>query len=603
MAETHLDAPVASPRTPVRHRVQSTADTLLGPLWRTTFRDPVRTGRLRLDGLSGPERQLARVGLVLLVLLLASLLFVDVWRRGDLQFLDLSSGPRFVPEGLVPVTLVAFFVAVLLVVWGAMDAAPVVRVVVAVVYVGTVAALGTPSGFGEDSWVLRHGSTVVRAAFAVPPAALLLSAALARLPRVTRWATPLLRLLSLLALATMLATMLWVSRDFRASGFTSILPLLVNTGFTLIDGLLIPLVVLAGIAVVDFATDVATSLAEPASRARARLRGLVVAAVLAVAALKLWTEVVQDRDYWSAYAERQPLSLVHTTAVVALLAVVCAVLGRLVRPGSDDAAVDEAKERLTLGGAAVIAAVPMVGIVLLGMATVVASFTGSQWGLTVARAYPTAWLSTWLPIAASVAALAGGLWLLRRGRLATTGGLTRELAVGLVVLGAWNVPAWVLDAAEVSWGFSYRLVDVLVTVGALVWLAVRGRRADVGQLAVVLAVLLFTWLVMSRGDYISFLGGVLGLPSLVVVVFGILYTLLSGAGFTTESSARLPRESRTLMFTGYVLVSVAILHWLAAVHLESDDVSLSGFYFVGIPLAAWLVARRIVPRVTASARG
>src|SRR3712207_6532097 len=98
VAEARVDAPAPARAAarPHQSRLRAVVVPLLGPLWRTTFRDPVRHGRLRLDGLSGPERQLARVGLVLLVLLLASLLFVDVWRRGDLLFLDLTSGPRFV---------------------------------------------------------------------------------------------------------------------------------------------------------------------------------------------------------------------------------------------------------------------------------------------------------------------------------------------------------------------------------------------------------------------------------------------------------------------------------------------------------------------------
>ena len=182
--------------------------TTLGPLWVTTFRDPVRTGRLRLDGLSRPERLLARCGLVTMVLLLASLLFGELWRRRDLLALTILDEPRFVPDGLVPVTLVAFFLAMALIVWGALDAAPVVRVTVAALYLVTVAILGFPAVFEvSDSWWLKHGGLVVRVGYWTPFAALVLSALLSLLPaRVTarlRWTTAVLRVLCLLGFAAM----------------------------------------------------------------------------------------------------------------------------------------------------------------------------------------------------------------------------------------------------------------------------------------------------------------------------------------------------------------------------------------------------------------
>jgi hypothetical protein len=178
---------------------------------------------------------------------------------------------------------------------------------------------------------------------------------------------------------------------------------------------------------------------------------------------------------------------------------------------------------------------------------------------------------------------------------------SRELGSGLLLLGAWNLPAWIDAATDLSWGFSYQTIDVTVALVALGWLLVRWRRVDTREVSLVLAVVLFSWLVISRGDYLSFLGGLLGLPGVVVLVFGILYTLLSGAGFTTESSRRLPRESRTLMFVGYLLLSVTILNWLEVIHEpQSPLFATSAFYFLGLPLAAWLLIRRVVPRQLAT---
>ena len=597
MTDASVDVSTGGRPRPIAERLRHVASALLGPLWVRTFRDPVRHGRLRLDGLSWGERQLARVGLVTLVLLLGSMLFVDVWRRGTLLDLTFDQQPIFVPEGLVPVTLTAFLVALLLIVWGALDAAPSVRVVVALTYVGTVAMLGAPTVINlSDSWILEHGVTVVRIAFGVPAAALVISAAAAARGREPKWLVPVLRGLCLLAFATMLACLLWMHVEYTNAGFQSGVQLTVHSGFTTIDGLLVPMVILASVAVVDFASDVSTSLSEPAAKARAPLLNLARAAVLVVIALKLWFEVVSQLDYWAAYLARQPGSVVRTVVMIGLL-VSAAVLVNRMAPPQGEGDVDEAKERLTLVGAAVVSLVGMVGVLLIGFGEMVFSLTREAWLLDLVDHYPVGTLSTWIPLVASALAIPAGLVLLRGGWHRLRPGMSRELGSGMVVLGVWNLQAWAVTATGVPWGFSYPTVDVLVTTGVLLWVALRWRSLGLEQAALALAVLLFSWLVMSRGDYISYLGGLLGLPGVVVVVFGVLYTLASGSGFTSDSSRRLPREARMLMFTGYLLLSVVILHWLEAVHLPaSDQESTYGFYFLAIPLAAWLLARRIIPR-------
>jgi hypothetical protein len=281
---------------------------------------------------------------------------------------------------------------------------------------------------------------------------------------------------------------------------------------------------------------------------------------------------------------------------IALLALVTAVAHRMAAPPADDA-VDEMKEKLTLGGAFVTTAAGIVGIALLGFAELVLAVTSDGWGIEVANAYPVGPLSDWLPVIASIGALVVGFLLLRRGSSRLGWSRSSELGTGLLVLGAWNLPAGLINLSDFSFGFSYPTVDVLVTLAVMAWLLARWSRVNAAEASLLVAVVLFSWLVMSRGDYISFLGGLFGLPGTVVVVFGILYTLFSGSAFTSESSTRLPREARTLMFVGYLLLSVTILHWLEAIHSPpSDDVASSGFYYLGIPIAAWLLSRRIIPR-------
>ena len=83
-----------------------------------------------------------------------------------------------------------------------------------------------------------------------------------------------------------------------------------------------------------------------------------------------------------------------------------------------------------------------------------------------------------------------------------------------------------------------------------------------------------------------------GLSAVVVVVFGIVWTLLSGSSFTSASSRWLPQPARPMLFLGYVLLSVAILTWDETTHATtSGSDALLAYFTLGIPLAAWLLGR------------
>ena len=126
----------------------------------------MREGRLRLDALSRVERQLARFGLVLLVVLLGSMLFAGWWRRGDVLSLGGSHELNLLPVGVYGLTLLAFFTGFTLMFWGALDAAPTVRLLVAVTFGLTMGTLDNPPVVPIiDTWVMRHGPTIVHVGF------------------------------------------------------------------------------------------------------------------------------------------------------------------------------------------------------------------------------------------------------------------------------------------------------------------------------------------------------------------------------------------------------------------------------------------------------
>src|SRR5207244_1421598 len=106
-----------------------------------------------------------------------------------------------------------------------------------------------------------------------------------------------------------------------------------------------------------------------------------------------------------------------------------------------------------------------------------------------------------------------------------------------------------------------------------------------------------------RGDFFSalFSGPLsfLGVTSAAVVVFGIVYTLLADSAVASGTGRWFPRDSRLLLYLGYLVLSVTLLAWLSIIHPVSDiqaAVSANGFSDIGIPLAAWLVIRRPMTR-------
>lgn len=575
--------------------------TLLGPLWVTTFRDPVRTGRLRLQGLTSTERLLARCGLVMLAVLLVSVLFADRWRRRDLLPLTITDEPVFVPEGMVPVTLVALFLAVGLVVWGALGSGLPVRLTVALVYLATLSSLSYPPVLDVGgSWWLAHGGTVLEVGYWVPFGGLVLSAVLSLIRRRVVFpiavATRALRGLTMAALASMVVAHLAMDAAARDAGLPGNVQSLLHSGIKGVEGLLIPLVFITAVAIADFATDVSTSLAEPVRSAPARLLTVLKLLLVAVVLVKLWFVVWRHLDYWTTTIQYQPLTLVRTLVGFGLLTGLAVYVRRAV-PVGPDADVDEAKEALTLGGAVIIPAALLVSVFLVGLAQLVLVVSGDTWGLDAANRFPVDFLSDAVPIAASVAAIGVGLRLIRHGSRRLGTHRARELGTVLLFVGAWNLPGWIEAAVGVSWSFSAPAINLAITLAALAWLLLRWRRLDAAETSLLLAVVTFSWLVLSQGDYISYLGGLLGLPAVTVVVFGVVWTLLSGSAFTTDSSRQLPRSSRTLMYLGYLLFSATLLNWQQVIHdLEVASFAQVAFYLLSVPIAAWLLVRRIIPR-------
>jgi hypothetical protein len=572
---------------------------LLGPLWVRTFRDPVREGHLRLDSLSRAERQLARFGLVLLAVLLGSVLFADTWRRGTLLQLTGENSLRFVPVAVLPITLFAFLVGWVLICWGALDASPLVRVVMAGLFLttGSVLTLTSASGLGQGSWVLEHGGTLIRVGYLVVPGALALSALLHPLvrarPRSRATATILLRLVVVGGLLLQYGTLLGAHVDAERHGFPLLVPGLLDATITQINALLLPLVYVAAISVIDFALDVSTSLTEP-TRVLSRARLLLV--LMALLAAKVVVQVLLKLDDWAAVLTYQPVAFVRTAACVVLLALLVAAVTRF--PASEDYAL--AKERAMYGSGFVLASPYVLNLLGLGVAFFMVGQLDSEVANGLIEGAFYGWLGTEGLAIVSALVVVAGVVLMRRAK----GGFGDELGSALVVVGGWCLAQLLVPTFDLELGFSYPAVDLVVTVAVLLLLVIRWRSLSPAALVAMMTVVVFSWLVVSRGDYISYVGGLVGLPAILVVVFGVLLTLASGSSFASKGSKRLPTDARPMLFVGYLLLSVVILLWVEVTHEPGQDAdALSGFFFLGIPMAAWLAGRRIVNRPTSAVDG
>ena len=557
----------------------------------TVIRDPFREGRLRLDGTSGLERQLGIVGLVALGGLLMSVLLGGVWRGGGLTPLNETEGRwLFTPDTLLPVTLVALWVGWLVFMWGALRATLPFRLLGVALFLLLNGTLGKPvvAAIGDDL-ALRWGEPVVRAGYFAVPSLLVLYSLIAWSPRWAARLRPVFLMLLTAALGALYGAQLWIHVAQVRGGTPQTVPGFLHSAITDIAFALTPMVMLAAVALVEFSYGVGEALATPA-RAWAATTAKVVAAV--VIGVKLWIQLGRHLGEW-ADAFRQSTSTVVATTVALAGFFTAAILARRMRrgPASDDD-VETTKERLIYLGV-LISVLPLaVSLLALGAQFLVFQFGSVAAGEFLGEVNTVAGdLVDWIRTVAFGAVLAAGAAMLIRKPATET---SRQLALGLLLLGAFNFPFYLLILMNDPIAISLSMMDVLATLVLAVVLLARWRSFDSYGAATMVGVVVFLWLAGTKGDFIGIAGGLLGLASVVVVVFGIVYTLLADSSLASGHGRWLPRDARVLLWIGYLVLSVAILNWITATH--ATDLSASNaaraFADIGVPLAVWLIIRR-----------
>jgi hypothetical protein len=549
--------------------------------------DPVRAGHIRIDDLDLAERQAALVGILAVGTLLISIVFNELWRRGALVYLaSLSGHAYFVPAALLPFTVFALFLAWSALLWGAVNSSPRVLLAATVTFVLIDAPLGRPllSRLSTDTSV-EVGPLLARVGYFAVPAVLVLYALTHLRPTLAKRVRPFVLGALLLALAANFGGQLWSHATQLRNGISPSLPLLMHNTLSNAQDLLVPAVTIAGLALITFAYDVGEASAIATWTAVATMVRWALAALLAV---KLWFQLISQVGEWRSYISSSPLGVLTALVALGLFAAV-AVWARRLEVSKE--AGEAAKERLIYGTALLLAA-PILAVLLVKS---IADFVITQTSATgIAKWFSSLPITHWIPYenaALWAMALVVGIFLLKREPRKI---FHREAGVGLLMIATWCLIFFSFQLLNYELPLRETALDIGLTTGVLLYTILRWRAIDATRALGLIALLVFSWLVASKGDYVVIVGGLLPVSQGFLFVFGMISTLATDSGFTAGDTKYFPRSGRTLLWVGYLLLSLTIVNWLSATHSSgiTDQTIQKGLFFLGLPLAAWLVIRQ-----------
>ena len=577
------DRPVTTADEGAARRALAGTRRTVRPVYDVLFGEPVKEGRLRLAGTSRSVRVLAVAGLAGLALMLASLLFSQHWRTGHLISLGSSFGrQQFVPGAVLSVTALSLALAWVLVTWGAVHASLPIRLAVVVLYPLINSGLGKPESLPVN-FALHWGPVMCQIAFWAVPGLLVAYTVLGLRPETQRRLRPVALAAVTLGVLALFGGHLWTWQAEQHSGTLVTVPSLYNGAIDQVANVLIPTVFLAAIAVIQFSYDLADAAVVPLWRLGRpiALGGLVIATGLA-----LWIQLFRHLHQWGTYISQRP-ALTARTAFMALVLV--AGVFALRRLHARKPAVEGAKEAIIYAGVLLLSLTLLIEMVIFAiqeLALLQFSWAG------VIRAIPS--LSgtaiEWLPVAFFLAALATGIVLAVREPHPAA----RDAGFGIILVAAWVLLFSFPEAFHYEPGFDATLLVLMLTCAIAVFAAVRLPKLSAHDAVFLTAVVLFLWLVGTNGDFLTNVGSIVGLSSIVVFVFGVGYTLLADSDIANADSRLFPRSSRLLIYVGYLVLAVTVLNWVTVTHGEDLNTLLTqrAFELLGLPIAAWMIARR-----------
>ena len=554
---------------------------------RVVFVDPVRQGRLRLDGLPPLVRQLAVIGCVALGATLVSLVFTDLWRRGPLTLVrDFEAAPNLAARGVVAFTTVTLAAAWLLILAGGSLARPPVAVLAGLAFLLFNSALGEPFA-RDDTLALRLLPDVVGVCYFLAPGLALALSLLRRTDR-ARLVRPVLAVALAAATVAFFAANLALYVIELREGHLAGLPRALDGAMNELQGFLVPLFILAVAALVQLNHHIARAATAPFWNISGRVAKVLVLLLIAV---KLRYGLLGRFDFWSAYlTERRPQA-VQALAFLLLAAAATWLFSRI----RDEDGTEVSTEGLLYVAALLLSTT----VLVVGLATSGASFftrvgvDGAQRWLV--DHFPFDFLGKYLLLGIFSLLLATGVLLYLRPRRPPWG---RRTGAVLMLIGAWIVPCLFLQQlSDRDVGFDIGLVDLGLTLAALAYLVVRWRRLDGAGAVRLGALLVFLSLVAGNG-YVAtrVVTRVLAFftpPAVLLIVLGVLYVLLADSSFASFSSRNFPRETRVLLWLGYITFVVAVANYVLVAREVEFRIEFDRFAFhlLALPIAVWLAVR------------
>lgn len=556
------------------------------------FEFEAERGRVRLGGMSPFARWLAVLGLATTGLLMVAVLLPGSLASGRSWTVPVLPRALHVHSGTTAVTLVLLAVAWELVIFGALRASRLVRVGTGVLFLLVNGSLAVgPSGARGEPGAVTAFWDVARAGIVVASAGLVVSALRRRSPGTGLLpAAPLLRWVTSVASFAVFASLLVVERAGRTSPHVGI-SLAGDVASTLetVILLLAPLLYLTGMAMLSLSYAVGAAASEVADKLRAPVPTLIVVGLIAAEA---WFYGWRGRSQlWPG--SRGWVVLLHVLpALAGFGAVVYA--GRKALEARAEPVHDNASLAVAL-----LVAVPSIAGGLyqalwststLGFLHVPPVVSSALWSYhlsfngVVDATGPRCVLFGAVAAAALAAAAHGGLGIRKR-----------QFAVGLALMSGWVFWTlfvdWLPDADTADGNLLALVALGLLAAYVAGCYALPKRRPP--QLSGVVGALVVLWAFAAVGAPLRQLGNLVPLEGAVVLVVGVLLILVGKSQFTGGTSPSLPRASRVVIWTGYILLSLIVIYWDREVGGFFDFggrlTEVSVLKFVAVPYLTWLV--------------
>lgn len=526
--------------------------------------DAVRDGRIRLKGRTPAMRTVVIVVAVILAVTFVSFASGDLFRTGrDLLVLPSGRAGRgtLFPEWLVPVTFFLLTVSLALVLAGSLHAALAVRIPALLfgVLIPATFMANAHAGRSLSSLSLWPG-WVALAAIPVVFAA--------RWRAEPRPAPEFVGILVLLT-ATFGVAAAAVAQVDAATGTGSALGLL-QILVVQLTALAYPLVYVAGLDVLTFGLDASSWSLRFVDR-----RIGPTAVVVGVAALGLWrvrdtlVRLADEVGDSGAYDTFMPI--VGAAILVAVIGAWWAGIRRLAgwgpgtRPGEDTVEHSSTRLRLWLGGAFSLTLLLQVPVLLVLQVLVQMGWTGLGMFERIADVRDVLYdddLVTAYRILLGLTLVGLGVHEARKARpavalLVGTIGLT-TLMTELYVTGPFDDLYWAgPEAIDTVW--------LAVFVGVTAWWMTHRRFTGVRRERILFALVLGA--LVAQFDFVTDpFSPFLGFTGVGFVAFGLAWGFLTGGGVADRTTPGFSRSTRTYLYLGYALLSIALLNWATVAH-------------------------------------